>query len=138
MQASAPAPSAPAVIVPLVRLDRASLAALAYARSISSSVRAVAVTRERLEAVRIRERWRQRSDGIELDLIDADGDRGERLVEYLDTRGYGTPSRPVVVVLPLTLTGSWLDRLAGIGTLALRRRLARRTATVAVTAPYRV
>jgi len=132
------AANGPVAVVPVVRLDRPTLAALAYARSLTASVRAVAVAAERGEALRIRERWRRRADRIELDLVDADGDVGDRLETYLDELGRRAPRRCVIVVLPMTLTGSWLDRVAGLGTLVLRHRLSRRSGTVAVTAPYRV
>ncbi|HEV8228383.1 MAG TPA: hypothetical protein VGQ86_00370 [Candidatus Limnocylindria bacterium] len=126
------------VVVPVVRLDRPTLGALAFARAISTDVTAVHFARERLETLRVRERWRTAHDGVELDVIATDDGWVETLLAYLDERARRDRTRPTTVVLPRLLgDGPWWSLVSGVASLWLEWRLRRRPRTIVVTVPYR-
>src|SRR5919201_5077272 len=86
------------IVVVFERLDRARLAALACARALSSDVRAVHIDTERIESLRIRERWRRRSDGIALDIV-ASGDARALTLAYVRELSVTTDG-PLLVIVP--------------------------------------
>jgi hypothetical protein len=118
------------VVVPIERVDRASLTAIAYALSISWDVTALHVETGGLETEGIRERWRTRRDGVRLDIVDGDVDLATYLAER-DERG-------LVVVMPTIVPRPrWLDPF--VNWTALRKaRDARRDGAAVVTVPVRV
>src|SRR5439155_822383 len=62
---------APVVIVPIARLDRAALQALAFARSVSPHVKAVHVSGSRASAEEFRRRWQRLNTEIDLDVVES-------------------------------------------------------------------
>ena len=62
---------APVVIVPVARLDRAALQALAFARSVSPTVKAVHVSTSRASADEFRARWARAGIDIALDVLES-------------------------------------------------------------------
>ncbi len=135
MRALAPSPPrGPHVVVPIARLDRAALHALAVARSISDDVTAIHVTGDdRIEEMRIRERWRHPLDGIALEIIETGGTPVDALLAYLDAAAVTT----TVVVPEFVPRPPWLYVLQNLGALVLKLRLLRRANTVVISAPYR-
>src|SRR5207253_2996024 len=59
----------PIVIVPIARLDRAALQALAFARSVSPNVKAVHISTSNASAEEFRRRWGQLDTDIKLDIV---------------------------------------------------------------------
>lgn len=117
---------APAIVVPIDRLDRAALRALALALALSSDVTALHVDAGTIETARIRERWRRHREGIGLAIV---GPSSDPLGEYIASLPHGD----AVVVLPLIGTRRpWLDPITSWRTLRLPRRLARRLGVVVV------
>src|SRR2546425_6610106 len=130
MRAPAELPREIPVVVPIERIDRASLTAIAYALSISWDVTAVHVDTGGLDSEGIRERWRTCRDGVRLEIVDGDVD----LAAYLAERG----ERDLVVVMPTIVPRPpWLYPL--VNWSALRKaRDARRDGAAVVTVPVRV
>ncbi len=124
--------------MPLARLDRPTLTALAFARSISLDVTALHVTDDTVAGDRMRERWAARNDGIPLVIVESPRHALiSPLLAYLDERERSDPERPVTVVLaqlmPRRLWGHLLhDQTA----LRLKLRLFFRPNTVVVDVPY--
>src|SRR2546430_12213743 len=69
MQALSAARDVPRIAVIVRSLDRSTLAALAFALSLSPDVRAMHVDTGGETTRRIRERWRSCADGIALDVV---------------------------------------------------------------------
>lgn len=125
MRAAASA-RAPAIVVPIDRLDRAAARALALALAMSSDVTALHVDAGTIETARIRERWRRHRDGIALAIV---GPSADPLGEYLASLPHGE----AVVVLPLSAARRpWLHPITSWRTLRLPGRLARRLGVVVV------
>jgi hypothetical protein len=129
VQAPAARPRQIAVVVPIDRIDRASLAAIAYALSISWDVTAVHVDTGGLGSAGVRERWRTCRDGVRLEVVDD-------LAGYVAARG---ETGPLIVVVPTVVPRArWLYPLINWSALRTARALARRDGTAVVTAPYRL
>ena len=133
-----PRMAVPQVIVPVARLDRAALGALAFARSISSDVTAVHVANDARAAERMRERWRARKDGIALDVIESHHRALiPSLLAYIDARARQDLERPITVVLAeLVPQRFWEYVLHEQTALRLKLRLFFRPNTVVVNVPY--
>ena len=128
----------PHVFVPLARLDRAALSALAYARSISADVTALHVTDDHLAGERLRQRWASRGDGIPLVIIQSPHRALiPHLLAYLDDRERRDPERPITVVLAeLVPRRFWDHLLHDQTTLRLKLRLYFRPNTIVVDVPF--
>jgi hypothetical protein len=127
----------PQVVVPLATLDRSTLGALAFARSISADVTAVHVTGDAASAERMRRRWAVRNDGIALVIVESRAGFVRRLLDYLDERERGDPERPVAVVLAqLVPRRIWSHLLHDQTSVRLKLRLLFRPNTVVVDVPY--
>jgi amino acid transporter len=133
-----PRMAVPHVIVPVARLDRAALQALAFARSISSDVTAVHVADDAGGAERMRERWRARDDGIALVVIESPYRALiPPLLAYLDARARQDPDRPITIVLAEFVPHHfWEYVLHNQTALRLKLRLFFRPNTVVVDVPY--
>ena len=128
----------PQVVVPIARLDRAALRALAYARAISSDVTAVHVTYDRAGAERMRERWALRQDGVPLVVIESPRRALiPPLLAYIDARQRQDGERPIAVVLSEFVPRRFWEYLLHNQTaLRLKVRLFFRPNTVVVDVPY--
>jgi hypothetical protein len=127
---SQPRPAVPQVVVPIRRLDRAALRALAYARSISRDVTAVCLASDE-DADAIAKAIRRRA----ADVAVATAHRG--LARYLDDRERADPERPIAVVISdVVARRRWSYVLDGEALLKLR--LLVRPNTVVVDVPYHV
>lgn len=100
------------VIIPVSRLNKATLASLAYARLISDDVRAVHVAADREEAERLRRSWDEVAQGVPLVVIDSPYRAVIRpLVHYLTKVERREPDHVITVLLPEFVLGRWWHNL---------------------------
>lgn len=133
-----PPPEPPDVIVPVRRLDRAALKALAYARSISPQVTAVHVSDDRGAAERLRHRWRLWGGDIPLVVIESPYRAlVPPLLAYVEAKHEQHPERPITVVLTEFVPRHlWEWLLHNQTALVLKLRLFFRPNTVVIDVPY--
>jgi amino acid transporter len=130
----------PIVVVPLARIDRPSLEALAFARSIAAEPLAVHVTNDPETATELRERWPTVGGGAELVIVESPYRAliGP-LVRYLDALQRQDPERRLLVVLTEVVPRHWWDNLLHNQTsLRLKLRLFFRRNTIVADVPYHV
>jgi len=134
--------SAPRVLVPVARLDRAALGSIAYARSIAAVVTAIHITHDVAERERLREGWRRLNVDGDTDLVILDSpDRSPvaPLVAYIDALQQQDPERPTAVVLSAFVPRRrWEYLLRNQAALRLKLRLFFRPNTVVIDVPYHV
>ena len=127
----------PVVIVPVARLDRAALQAIAFARSISPSVRAVHIATTAESAEQFRERWIRWTREIPLDVIESPYrsllQPLLRYIERIDERD----DRPITIVLAEFVPRNWWEWILHSQT-AFRLKLALlfRPNTIVIDVPY--
>ena len=135
----------PHVIVPIARLDRAAVGALAFARSISPNVQAVHIATSEASARQFRERWarwtgKDATDGareIPMHVI-ASSYRSliQPLLSYIDDIDERDP-RPVTIVLAEFVPHHWWELVLHSQTaLRLRAALLFRPNTIVIDVPY--
>ena len=102
------------VVVPLARLNRCSIAAIQFARSLSRDVTAVLVNMDEADTASVRERW----DALGVDevrLVTLESPYRSvvgLLVSYLEEVDRRDPERgPAVVVLPEVVPARWWHHL---------------------------
>ena len=122
----------PQVIVPISRVDRATLRALAYARSISIDV-TVLVLAPPAAADGIRHRVRMRMVDAAIATRGPDG-----LAPYLDERERQDPERPITVVLSDVVPKHPWSYPLHDEALRLKLRLFVRPNTVVVDVPFHI
>lgn len=134
-----PRPHEPKVVVPISRLDRAALQALAYARSISHDVTAVHVTDDSEAAHHLQARWDKLEFNVPLVIIESPYRALiQPLLAYIDAADKQDPHRPVTVVLSQFVPSNlWEFILHNQTTLRLKVHLFFRRNTVVVDVPYR-
>ena len=131
-------PRKPIVIVPIARIDRPALGALAFARTLSAEASAVHVTNDAATAARLREEWAQLNNGMELVVVESPyrALMGP-LLRYMDALQALDPSRPVVVVLSEIVPRHWWENLLhNQSSLRLKLRLFGRRNTIVADVPY--
>ena len=127
----------PVVIVPVARLDRATLQAVAFAHSISPTVKAVHIATTAESADEFRDRWSRWSRDIPLDVIESPYrsllQPLLRYIERIDERD----DRPITVVLAEFVPRNWWEWILHSQT-ALRLKLALlfRPNTIVIDVPY--
>lgn len=128
----------PLVIVPVSRLDRPALQALAFARSISSEVTAVHVNDDRDEIEAMRREWEARAGPVELVILESPYRAlMAPLLAYFDAIDQMDPGRPITVVLSEFVPRHfWEYPLHGQSALRLKLRLFLRPNTVVIDVPY--
>jgi len=129
----------PIVIVPISRLDRPALQAIAFANSLDPDAVAVHVTSDPETARSLRERWPDWARSTELVVVESPYRAliGP-LLAYMDALQRQAPERPIVVVLAEFITRHWWERpLHNQTALRLRLRLMRRRNTIVANVPYR-
>ncbi len=128
----------PIVIVPIARLDRPALAAIAFANSISSEAVAVHVTNDPDQADELRERWPSWASSTALVVVESPYRAliGP-LLAYMDALQEQAPERPIVVVLNEVVPRHWWENLLHNQTgLRLKLRLFSRPNTIVADVPY--
>ena len=128
------------VVVPVSRMDRPTLEALAYAHSLSDDVTAVHVTDDRDELARIQERWEAWGGPIRLVILESPYRAlVAPFLAYLDASEALEPADSTTVVLPeFVPRHSWEYLLHNQTALRLKLRLFFRPRTVVVDVPYHV
>jgi amino acid transporter len=127
----------PVVIIPVARLDRATLQAVAFARSISPTVRAVHIATTAETAEGFKRRWQRWTKEIPLDVIESPYRALLppllRYVERIDERD----ERPITVVLAEFVPRNWWEWILHSQTaLRLKLSLLFRPNTIVIDVPY--
>jgi amino acid transporter len=128
----------PIVIVPVARLDRPALQAIAFANSISTEAVAVHVTNDPDTADAIRERWPEWARSTELVVVESPYRAliGP-LLAYMDALQRQSPDLPILVVLAEFVPRHWWENLLHNQTaLRLKLRLFARPNTIVADVPY--
>ncbi|HEX9436667.1 MAG TPA: amino acid permease [Candidatus Limnocylindria bacterium] len=128
----------PRVVVPVSRLDRAALYALAFARSISPDATAVHVSDSADEAQQMQRRWERWGGPVPLAVIESPFRvLIPALLAYLDALDDQDPGRATIVVLSEFVPRHfWEGLLHNQAALRLKLRLFFRRNTVVVDVPY--
>ena len=127
----------PVVIVPVARLDRAALQAVAFARSISKSVKAVHISTSTASARHFREQWQRWAPQVALDLIESPYRSVlAPLVRYIDAVPRSA-ERPITVVLAEFVPRHWWEWVLHSQTAArLKVALLFRPHVIVIDVPY--
>jgi amino acid transporter len=130
----------PEVIIPVGRLDRAHVQALALAQSISNTVTALHVTDDPEEAEAMRDRWERWGEAVQLVIVESPYRAVvEPILAYIDTIHRHAPERPIVVVLSeIVPKHFWQYPLHNQTALRLKVALFFRPKVVVVDVPYHV
>jgi len=128
---------APVVIVPVARLDRAALQALAFARSVSPTVKAVHVSTSRASADEFRARWARAGIDIALDVLESPyRSLVAPLLRYIDAIDK-SDDRPITVVVSEFVPRHWWEWLLHSQTaFRLKAALLFRPNTIVIDVPY--
>ncbi|MBU6423490.1 MAG: APC family permease [Chloroflexi bacterium] len=128
----------PRVVVPVNRLDRSALRALAFARAIASDVLAVHVSETLEEGQRMRQRWERWAGPVPLAIVESPYRvLVQPLLAYLDALDEQEPGRTTVVVLPEFVPRHfWENLLHNQAALRLKFRLFFRRNTVVCDVPF--
>ena len=132
-------PAVPQVVVPVSRIDRASVRALSIARGLSGELHAVHISFDEEGARAFKRRWHQVvGDEIPLDpIISPYRSLFSPLLRYIDALDQGDPGRPIIVVLAEFVPRRWWDALLHNQTaLLLKLRLFTRRNTSVLDVPY--
>jgi MFS family permease len=132
------APRSPRVIVPISRLDRAALGALAYATSISPNVTAVHVATDAASIRAMRDRWEAWAGPVRLVILESPYRAlMAPLLAYIDAAEDMDPGQATTVVLGETVpTHFWEYPLHNQTALRMKLRLFFRPQTVVIDVPY--
>jgi amino acid transporter len=128
----------PIVIVPIARLDRPALGAIAFARTLSPQASAVHITNDAAQAATLREEWSDLNNGMELVVVESPyrALMGP-LLRYMDALQALDPTRPIVVVLSEIVPRHWWENfLHNQSSLRLKLRLFGRRNTIVADVPY--
>ena len=128
----------PIVIVPVARLDRPTLGAIAFANSISRNATAVHITNDPATAESLRERWPSWAGTTELVVVESPYRAliGP-LLRYMNALQSQDPDRPIVVVLSEIVPRHWWENLLHNQTsLRLKLRLFGRKNTIVADVPF--
>jgi hypothetical protein len=127
------------IVVPIGDLNRASMQALTYARSLTENVRAVHVVSEGPEEVeRLRRRWERFGLDVPLILLESPyrATVGP-LLAYLDSYHTQRPNVMLTVLLPEFVPAHWWEHiLHNQSALRLKAALFFRRNTVVTSVPY--
>ena len=132
-------PTVPRVIVPISRIDRASMRALAIARGLGGDAYAVHISFDTEGAKLFKRRWEQVvGPDIPLDtIISPYRALMPPLLRYIDAVDRGDPGRPIIVVLAEFVPTHWWEALLHNQTaLLLKLRLFGRRNTSVLDVPY--
>jgi amino acid transporter len=133
------APATPRVVVPISRIDRASLRALAIARGLGGDQHAVHISYDEDGARAFKKRWMHVvGEDIPLDtIISPYRALLPPLLRYIDAIDQGDPGRPIIVVLAEFVPRHWWEALLHNQTaLLLKLRLFTRRNTSVLDVPY--
>jgi len=135
--AAIPTLQPPVVIVPVGRIDRAAVQAVAFARSISDTVKAVHISTSRESGAEFGRRWKVLAPDIDLDLIDSPyRSLLAPLLKYIDAIDK-SDDRPITVVIAEFVPRHWWEWLLHSQTATrLKAALLFRPNTIVIDVPY--
>ena len=127
----------PVVLIPVARLDRATLQAVAFARSISPTVRAVHIATTAESAEEFARRWERWTKEVPLDVIESPyRSLLQPLLKYIE-RIDERDDRPITVVLAEFVPRNWWEWILHSQTaLRLKLSLLFRPNTIVIDVPY--
>lgn len=127
----------PVVIIPVARLDRATLQAVAFARSISPTVRAVHIASTAESAEEFARRWKRWTTEVPLDVIESPyRSLLQPLLKYIEAIDK-RDDRPITVVLAEFVPRNWWEWILHSQTaLRLKLSLLFRPNTIVIDIPY--
>lgn len=129
------------VVVLIAGVHRGSLAALAYARSLSSDVTAVHVSTDPVESKKVREKWAMYGEGVRLVVLDSPYRLLiEPILEYIEKLlAIRTKNEVLTVVVPQFVPAHWWENLLHNQTaVMLRFALLFKPGLVILEVPYLV
>ncbi len=129
----------PLIVVPISRIDRASLRALAVAKGLGGDLHAMHISYDSEGALAFQRRWAQVvGDAIALETLISPYRALQRpLVRYIDALDQGRSERPIIVVLAEFVPRHWWEFLLHNQTaLLLKLRLFMRRNTSVLDVPY--
>lgn len=134
----APRPGPPVVVVPVSRLDRATLRAVAFARSISPDVTAVHITDDPEQGDALKERWDGQIADVPLVIVESPYRALlPPLLAYIEEKDSQDRGRPITVVLSEFVPHHfWEYFLHNQTAFRLKLRLFFRPNTIVVDVPY--
>jgi amino acid transporter len=129
---------APRVVVPVSRMDRATLNALAFAGSIATDVTAIHVAADADDVARMKADWERWGGPVNLVILESPYRALiAPMLAYLDATDRADPAQPTTVVLPEFVPSHiWEYPLHNQTALRLKLRLFFRRNTVVVDVPY--
>jgi amino acid transporter len=129
---------APRVVVPVSRLDRATLNALAFATSIATDVTAIHVADDAADVAKMKADWERWGGPVSLVILESPYRALiAPMLAYLDATDRADPAQPTTVVLPEFVPSHiWEYPLHNQTALRLKLRLFFRRNTVVVDVPY--
>jgi hypothetical protein len=132
-----PSLAAPVVIVPVARIDRAALQALAFARSVSPHVKAVHISTSAESAKEFQRRWDRLATDIKLDVVESPfRSLMTPLLKYIDAIDK-SDDRPITVVVSEFVPRHWWEWFLHSQTATrLKASLLFRPNTVVIDVPY--
>jgi amino acid transporter len=127
----------PVVLVPVGRLDKAAVQAIAFARSISPTVKAVHIATSDESAKEFRERWEHWAGKVPLDVIESPYRAlVPPLLSYIDSIDK-RDDRPITIVLASFVPHTWWEWLLHSQTsIRLKASLLFRPNTIVIDVPY--
>jgi len=127
----------PVVLIPVARLDRATLQAVAFARSISPTVRAVHIATTAESAKEFERRWKRWTTEVPLDVIESPyRSLLQPLLKYIEAIDK-RDDRPITVVLAEFVPRNWWEFILHSQTaLRLKLSLLFRPNTIVIDIPY--
>jgi amino acid transporter len=133
-------PQRSTIVVPVSDLNRPVLAAMAYARGLSSDIRAVHVTDDLERTNRLRARWEEWYHDIPLVIIESPyREWTGPLLRYVESLSSEDQTAPVTVVVPEFVPFRWWEHLLhSQSALRLKMALLSRPNVVVVDIPYQL
>ncbi|HEY9076237.1 MAG TPA: APC family permease [Anaerolineaceae bacterium] len=129
------------VLVLIAGVHRGSLAALTYAKSLSTDVTAVHVSIDPQESIKVREKWSLYGEGTRLVVLESPYRlMVEPVIEYIDKLlEFRQPNELLTIVVPQFVPSHWWENLLHNQTaLLLRFALMFKPGLVIVEVPYQV
>ncbi|MHB8644629.1 MAG: APC family permease [Thermomicrobiales bacterium] len=126
------------VVVPVSDINKVTLNALAYARSLSSQVVAVHVTDDAAAAADLQEKWEKWGEGVNLVILESPyRTLTGPLLSYIDLVQRKRPQAMVTVLVPEYVPHHWWEQILHSQTaLRLKASLLFRPNTVVTSVPY--
>ena len=126
------------VIVPIADINKSTVKALSYARTLSSKVVGVHVTDDAEEAASLQKKWEKWGEGVHLVILESPyRSLMAPLLSYIDAVQRRHPKAMVTVLVPEYIPAHWWEQILHSQTaLRLKAALLLRPNTVVTSVPY--